>query len=132
MKKLCIILACALVISLAVLGAFLLQGQTYRYSPHRWHEGGQDKVIWDVMENYVYPGASMADVIDLLGDGSEAEPGLIRRIRQFGEWQDSGDDATTAKVLVYNIRRSGGVEDYFAVVFRGDTVVQTMLISDAE
>jgi len=130
MKKLNGILACALALSLAVLGGMYLQMQTYKYTPHRWHEGSPEKVIYDVMENYAYPGASVTDVIDRLGEGRKADSALNERLRQLGAWQDGGNTGTPVEVLVYNVRKNGGTETYFAVVYRGDTVVQTALISE--
>lgn len=127
MKKLCIILAAALVVSLTAFGTLLMWNRSEQYSHHRWFEGYREDVIYDVLENYAYPGASAESVIETLGEGSEADPALLARILAFGGWQD-GDDV---RVLVYNIEGvNGRVTDYLAVICRGGSVVQTVLVSD--
>ena len=132
MKKLCIILAVALVISLTVLGALFMRQQSAQYSLHRWHEGHREQVLSDVLENYAYPGASVQTMTEALGEGDEADADLAECIRQLGGWNEDGSDAVSiAQVRVYNIKNViGRTTTYLAVVYENDSVLQTVLVSN--
>lgn len=130
MKKLCAILVTVLILSLTVLGIVLMWNQSTQYSPHRWFEGYREDVIYDVLEEYAYPGASVEKMLEALGEGNEADSDLLARICTFAKLPD-GDGEADVKVFVYNIEGVyGQVTDYLAVISRGDCVVQTMLVSE--
>ena len=131
MKKLCLILTVALVLSVTALGTVLMWNQSHRFTQHRWHEGDRENVISDVLENYAHPGASVETMIKMLGEGNEADPALLARIRALCEGQN-GEETDGMQVFVYNIESANGrVTDYLAVVTRGDRVVQTMFVSES-
>ena len=132
MKKLCVILAVFLAISLTAFGTLLMWKQSAQYSHHRWHEGHREQVLADVMENYAYPGASVQTMTEALGEGDAADADLAEYIRQLGGWNDDGSDAVSiAQVRVYNIKTvNGRTTMYLAVVYENDSVLQTVLVSN--
>ncbi|MBE6561914.1 MAG: hypothetical protein E7662_12405 [Ruminococcaceae bacterium] len=132
MKKLCVILAVFLAISLTAFGTLLMWHQNTQYSHHRWFEGDRENVIGDVMENYAYPGASVQAMTEALGEGDEVDDDLAECIRQLGGWNDDGSDAVSlAQVRVYNIKTVNGRTTYYlAVVYENDRVLQTVLVSN--
>ena len=131
MKKLNVLLLIALLLVGGVLSGLLIQNQFGKYSPHKWHEGYREDVINDVMENYVYPGVSVADVETYIGTGTDESSELKDKILSLFEYQN--DEATAYEAWIYeieyDIRDDDNMENsYFVVVHNGDVVLKTMLV----
>ena len=131
MKKLNVLLLIALLLVGGVLSGLLIQNQFGKYSPHKWHEGYREDVINDVMENYVYPGVSVADVETYIGTGTDESSELKDKILSLFEYQN--DEATAYEAWIYgieyDIRNDDNMENsYFVVVHNGDVVLKTMLV----
>ena len=131
MKKLNAVLLVALVLSVSVIAGGIIQGQSGKYSQHKWHEGFREDVINDVMENYVYPGVSVADVETYIGTGTDESSELKDKILSLFEYQN--DEATAYEAWIYgieyDIRDDDNMENsFFVVVHNGDVVLKTMLV----
>ncbi len=122
MKKLNTVLLIALVLSVAVISGLLIQDQFGKYSQHKWYEGHAEDVIFDVIENYAYPGASAADVEATLGVGKDDAVEFKEKILTMFGYQI--DENAEYEVWIYPIEANR----YFVVVHDHEVVVKTMLI----
>ena len=131
MKKVNAVILAVLVLTISVIVVGTIQGQQGKYSQHKWHEGYREDVINDVMENYVYPGVSVADVETYIGTGTDESSELKDKILSLFEYQN--DEATAYESWIYEIeydvRDDDNMENsYFVVVHNGDVVLKTMLV----
>ena len=122
MKKLNTVLIIALVLSVAVIGGLLIEDQFGKFSQHKWYEGHAEEVIFDVMENYAYPGASAADVKDCLGVGKEDAPEAKEKLLALFGYQNEVNDGY--EVWIYPVETNR----YFVVVHDNEVVLKTMLV----
>lgn len=131
MKKLNVLLLIALLLVGGVLSGLLIQNQFGKYSPHKWHEGYREDVINDVMENYVYPGVSVADVETYIGTGTDESSELKDKILSLFEYQNDEANAYESWIyeIEYDVRDDDNMENsYFVVIHNGDVVLKTMLV----
>lgn len=122
MKKWNTVLIIALVLSVSVIGGLLIVDQFGKYTQHKWYEGHAENVIFDVIENYAYPGASAADVEANLGVGKEDITELKEKILTMFGYQN--DENAGYEVWIYPIETNR----YFVVVHDHEVVVKTMLV----
>lgn len=132
MKKLNVLLLIALLLVGAILSGLLIQNQFNKYSLHKWHEGHRGDIINDVMENYVYPGVSVADVEAYLGTEVKDSADLKTKVLSMFDYQS--DEITAYEVLIYEIEYDIRVNDnqpncYFVVVHNQEIVLKTMLVN---
>ena len=121
MKKLNTVLIIALVLSVAVIAGLLIGDQFGKYSQHKWYEGHAEDIIFDVMDNYAYPGTSAADVEASLGVGKDDAELKEKILTMFGYQNDEND---AYAVWIYPIEANR----YFVVVHDREVVVKTMLV----
>ncbi len=129
MKRINAILGIALLLVSAFSIGLLLQRQQGRYSAHKWHEGYAEEVVFDVMENHVYPGVSLSEAERLLGGGkelSEAESASL------AERFLPSEDGTPYGVWLYELRSQKGSCRYFLLVHDNETVVKTVLVDSLD
>jgi len=132
MKK--FIFQAALVITVSILIGILIHIQTGKYSEHKWHEGHREKVIEDIMKNYVYPGVEVSDVEKHLGTGIEDSENLKIRILNMFEYP--ADESSEVDVWIYTITNALSDTDnirnsYFAVIHDEKVVLKTIFIDSA-
>lgn len=114
---------------LAFVMSFLLWRGQYRYSLHKWHEDRNEKIIYDVMNNYVYPGVSVDDVRKYIGDGmrEEKKSKVKEQLLNVYGLGDGEDDIIY--IIDTNISRGDEkISRYFIVIHDGETVVRTALV----
>ena len=134
MKHLTTILSVLLILAVSLLIGFAVQDSLYSFSQHRWFEGHREDVIFDVMENYVYPGVSASDAEAYLGTGSDDADELKAPLLQaFLSESEQTAIETVFTVNVYPLQNPPSSDDgiknsYFAVIHDGTTVLKTMLV----
>lgn len=122
MKKWYTVLMIALVLSVAVISGLLIEDPFGKYAQHKWYEGHAEDVIFDVIENYAYPGATATDVEAAISVGKEDVTEFKDKVLTMFGYQN--DENTGYEVWIYPIEANR----YFVVVHDRAVVVKTMLV----
>ena len=65
-RRLIIIVEHVLIIATLLFGFYRFSHMN-DFTQHKWQEGFSGDVVYDMMENYVYPGVPLTDVVENLG-----------------------------------------------------------------
>ena len=84
-----------------------------------------------MMENYVYPGVPLTDVVENLGSETNKTYDKEKYLSLFGL-----DDAEY-DVMIFNVKKAikddgSAVSRYFVVIHDGSVVVKTMLVEEID
>ena len=128
MKRISALSGIALLLVSAFVVGLLLQGQQSRYSAHKWHEGEAEDVIFDVMENHVYPGVSLSEAERLLGSGCElTKEKSAALLTSLGIQEEDG-----IGIFLYQIREDGNRRLFFLVIHDEKNVIKTALVDSLD
>lgn len=113
---------------IVLLCGFVYWSQMDDFSKSKWNNGFREDIIDDVMDNYVYPGVSLTDVIDNLASGIIVEDYIKSRYLSLFDL-----DNTMYDVIIYQIKNKyndfDNIRDsYFVVIHDAEVVVKTLLV----
>lgn len=99
------------------------------FTKSKWQEGFSGDVVYDMMENYVYPGVPLTDVVENLGSETNKTYDKDKYLSLF-DFDDAEYD-----VMIFNVKKTikddgSAVNRYFAVIHDGSVVVKTMLVEE--
>lgn len=129
-RRLIIIIEHVLIIA-ALLFGFYRFSHMNDFTKHKWQEGFSGDVVYDMMENYVYPGVPLTDVVENLGSETNKIYDKEKYLSLFG--LDGAED----DVMIFNVKKAikddgSAVSRYFVVIHDGSVVVKTMLVEEID
>lgn len=128
-RRLIIIIEHVLIIA-ALLFGFCRYSHMNDFTKSKWQEGFSGDVVYDMMENYVYPGVPLTDVVENLGSETNKTYDKEKYLSLFGL------DGAEYDVMIYNVKKAvkdgSAVSRYFVVIHDGSVVVKTMLVEEID
>lgn len=107
---------------------FIYWCQMGDFSKSKWRNGFRNDIIYDVMENHVYPGVSLTDVNENLGSGILIDEYTKNRFLSLFDLDNAMYD-----VIIYQIVNEYNDDDnirnsYFVIIHDSEVVVKTLLV----
>ena len=124
-RRLIIVIEHVLIIA-ALLFGFYRFSHMNDFTKSKWQEGFSGDVVYDMMENYVYPGVPLTDVVKNLGAETNETYDKEKYLALFDL------DGAEYDVMIYNVKKAvkdgSAASRYFVVIHDGSVVVKTMLV----
>ena len=129
-RRLIIVIEHILIIA-ALLFGFYRFSHMNDFTKSKWQEGFSGDVVQDMMENYVYPGVPLTDVVENLGSETNKTYDKEKYLSLFGF------DGAEYDVMIFNVKKAikddgSAVSRYFVVIHDGSVVVKTMLVEEID
>lgn len=111
-----------------ILFGFVYWSQIHEFSKSKWNNGHREDIIYDVIENYIYPGVSLTEVKDKLSSGISVDENTEAGYLALFDLDNSMYD-----VIIYQISNDYNDLDnirnsYFVIIHDSEVVVKTLFV----